>query len=249
VEPPAGWDVTHMLLGTCVVLGLPGLVLICLVPRRGAVRRSFSLTAFWAIARQKPVVLVGVLQFLASLSYGILLGVFSELARATTGGQVPAIAYYAARVPLVLPAAALGDRIGRGRVLKLSFLLAAAGILVGALWRSSPGISLAICAAAMAAQNLLVASNTMALMGDVARSDERHLALGAAFLWRDLGVAIPLFVAGALKGFLPDAGDAAAVAAVFRWALFGFAGVFVASALLCDVLRRAVERHQAESSG
>jgi MFS family permease len=239
--PTAGWRLDRVLPGVCVALGLPGLVLICLVPRRRVERRAFSLAAFWRIARQRAIVLVGIIQFCSSLSYGILLGVFSELARTATGGQVPAVAYYAARVPLCFPAGALADRIGKERVLKLSFLLAALGILIAALWRSSPGLSLSICAAAMAAQNTLVASGAMAMMGRVATSEGRHMALGAVFFWRDLGVAIPLFVAGALKGLLADP---LLVVRVFRHSLFVFAGIFLASAFLCDALRRAVERHQ-----
>ena len=64
------------------------------------------------------------------------------MARAATGWQIPAVAYYVARVLVCLPAGALADRIGKERVLKFSFLLAAVGILVAALWRSSPGLSL-----------------------------------------------------------------------------------------------------------
>ena len=59
-------------------------------------------------------------------------------------------------------------------------------------------------------------------------------------MWRDLGVAIPLLVAGALKGLLPNAQDPQAVTRVFQHALFGFAAVFVASAFVCEALRKAV---------
>ena len=244
--PTAGWGLARVIPAACAVLGLPALVLICMVPRRKVARGRFSLAAFWRVARQRPLVLIGIIQFCSSLSYGILLGVFSELARAATGGQVPAVAYYVARVPLCLPAGALADRIGKERVLKFSFLLAAVGILVAALWRSSPGLSLAICAAAMAAQNTLVASSSMALMGDIAKSEQRHMALGAVFFWRDLGVAIPLFAAGALKSVLAGRGDPTLVLRVFHHSLFVFAAIFIASAFLCDALRKAIERHRGE---
>ena len=238
----ASWALSDVLLATCFVLGLPGLALLCLARRRGAPRQAFSLAAFWKIARQRPIVLIGIIQLCSSLSYGIVLGVFSEISQTATSSQWPAVAFYVARVALCFPAGALADRIGKARVLKLSFLMAAAGILVAALWRSRPGVSLSICAAAMAAQSALTASNAMALMGDVAKPAARHMALGAVFLWRDLGVVIPLFVAGVLKGFLPDAADARAVSDVFYQSLFGFAAVFVASAFLCDAVRRAVRR-------
>lgn len=236
------WQRNDVLVGACVLLGLPGLVLICLAGRRRVRRRRFSLGRFWQIARQKPIVLIGIIQLLSSLSYGILLGVFSEIARATTSSQWPAVAFYVARVALCFPAGALADRIGKARVLKISFLLAAGGVLVAALWRSQPGISLSICAAAMATQVVLTASGAMALMGDVADSEDRPMALGAAFWWRDLGVVIPLLIAGVLRGLLPDAQDTQAVADVFYWALYGFAAVFVASAFLCDALRKAVRQ-------
>ena len=157
----ASWALSDVLLATCFVLGLPGLALLCLARRRGAPRQAFSLAAFWKIARQRPIVLIGIIQLCSSLSYGILL-----------------VAFYVARVALCFPAGALADRIGKARVLKLSFLMAAAGILVAALWRSRPGVSLSICAAAMAAQSALTASNAMALMGDVAKPAARHMALG-----------------------------------------------------------------------
>ena len=132
-------------------------------------------------------------------------------------------------------------------MLKSSFLLAAAGLLVAVWWRSSPGLSLGICAAAMATQNALAASSSMALIGDVSKSESRHMALGAVFFWRDLGVVIPLFIAGALKSRLAAMQDAAAVADVFYRALFGFAAVLVASAFICDALRRAIEKHRADN--
>jgi len=234
------WGLRDVLVATCVLLGLPGLVLICFTRRQGAPRQPFSLGGFWKIARQRPIVLIGVIQLCSSLSYGILLGVFSEISQATTSSQWPAVAFYVARVALCFPAGALADRIGKARVLKLSFLLAAAGILLAALWRSHPGVSLSICAAAMAAQNALTASNGMAMIGDVAKPAARHMALGAVFLWRDLGVVIPLFVAGLLKGLLPDAADADLVREVFYASLYGFAAVFVASAFLCEALRKAL---------
>jgi hypothetical protein len=95
----------------------------------------------------------------------------------------------------------------------------------------------------MATENALTQSNSMALMGDVAKSESRHMALGAIFLWRDLGIVIPLFVAGALKGLLPNPQDSGAVGRVFHAALFGFAAVFVLCAFLTDALRKAVQRH------
>lgn len=223
----------HMFLLTAMLLGLPGLVLICFTPRTRVERERFSLRAFWRVASQRSVVLVGVILLCSSLSYGILLGVFSEISRAATGSQWPAVAFYVARVALCFPVGALGDALGQGRVLKLSFLLAAAGILVAALWRGSPGLSLALCAGAMATQNTLAQSGAMALMGQVAPSGSRHLALGAAFVWRDVGIILPLFVAGALRGALPDA----AATAAFRYALFAFATIFVACAFVCDALR------------
>ncbi|MBM4037252.1 MAG: hypothetical protein FJ290_01955 [Planctomycetes bacterium] len=227
------------LLLTSLALGLPALVLLCFVPRTAPRREGFSFAAFWRVARQRPIVLVGVILLCSSLSYGILLGVFSELSRATTGGQWPTVAFYVARVALCFPVGVLGDALGQGRVLKVSFLLAAAGIVAAALWRGSPGLSLTLCAGAMATQNTLAQSGAMALMGRVAPSESRHLALGAAFVWRDLGVVLPLFVAGAMRGLLPGG---AAAADVFRYALLGFAAVFVACALMCDRLRLAATR-------
>ena len=103
----------------------------------------------------------------------------------------------------------------------------------------------AICAIAMATENALTQSNSMALMGDVAKSENRHMALGAIFLWRDLGIVIPLFVAGALNGLLPNPADTEAASRAFHASLFGFAGLFFLCAFLTDALRRAVRRLQA----
>jgi len=233
------------LLGICIVLGLPGLLLIALVPQRKVERQRFSFSGFWKIASQRTITLVGIILLCSSLSYGILLGVFSEIARNSLQSQWPAIGFYAARVVLCFPAGALADKIGKERVLKLSFLIAGLGVLVAALWRSSPGLSLTICAIAMATENTLTQSNSMALMGDVAKSRDRHLALGAIFLWRDLGIVIPLFLAGALKSLLPNPQDTEAVGRVFHASLFGFAAVFFLCAFLTDALRKAVQRQQA----
>ena len=52
---------------------------------------------------------------------------------------------------------------------------------------------------------------------------------------------MPLFAAGALKGLLADP---ELVVRVFRHSLFVFAGIFLASAFLCDALGKAVERQQ-----
>ena len=181
--------------------------------------------------------LVGILLLCSSLGYGILLGPVQisvrDLLPAVWLGIVP-FAFYATKSVLSYAGGRLSDRIGRETVIMGGFLLAAAGLALGASWTSTVG--LLFCSFAMALQNALAPTSATAVLADATSSERRHLALGAMFAWRDLGVAVGLLGSMGLQALAPANPRGTAMVT-----FYSFAGVFAICAALSGILARRVE--------
>lgn len=215
-------------------IGLVGLIFFLLVPRRAVTRDEFSAKVFAGMLGGPKVALLGAFLFASSLSYGLLLGPFQDMVRARWGEDWlgrPAACFFAAKSVLSLTAGALSDRLGRTRVLQLGFWVSAAGTLLAIGWGHVA--ALAFCALSLGIQNAVVPSAAMAIIGDSTSPERRHLAFGAVFVYRDLGVVAGL-VLGHFLVRVPSGGQAPSFGVCF--AVFGL--VFLACGFLARLLGR-----------
>lgn len=115
---------------------------------------------------------------------------------------------------LALPAGRYSDRRGLQKLLRISVVLAASGVLLSALWPIFPVMCLSALAAGGATGMAVIA-----LQRHVGRMAKDPAALKVAFSWLSLGPAVSNFVGPVLAGLLIDyAGPVAADVAGFRWA-------------------------------
>jgi len=101
-----------------------------------------------------------------------------------------ALAYYVARVIFAPFAGRLSDKIGRTRVMALAFLLGAAGLAFGAMTLSLK--SFVVTAFSLGLAAAVVPICALALAGDEAKGEKRHLALSSLFAVSDLAVAFSI---------------------------------------------------------
>jgi len=129
----------------------------------------------------------------SALAFGLMLGTFADYVRAQYGAQyvwITAMFYPGIQIVLSFVSGWLSDLGGRAPVLSASFLLAAVGCALAALWHSP--VALATAAALWGLLNGAVPVISAALVGDSAERRRRPLAYGALFTGRDLGAMIGL---------------------------------------------------------
>ncbi|MBO3803581.1 MAG: MFS transporter [Candidatus Brockarchaeota archaeon] len=169
---------------------------------RGNVREKPNL---WTITRMglsgKGLVL-GFLLFASSLGYGVLLGIFAEHVASGYGFlslSLITLLFYLIRIPSSLVGGWVLDKFPRPAILSASFAAASASLVAIAL--SPNQLFLGAGALALGFQASLVPVASMAIVGDAARPERRHMALGAVYAWRDLGVALALIGGAAMRSF------------------------------------------------
>ena len=115
---------------------------------------------------------------------------------------------------LALPAGRYSDRRGLQKLLRISVVLAASGVLLSAIWPIFPVMCLSALASGGATGMAVIA-----LQRHVGRMAKDPAALKVAFSWLSLGPAVSNFVGPVLAGLLIDfAGPVAADLVGFRWA-------------------------------
>ena len=185
-------------------------------------------------ALQRRSLMPGLLLLTASLSFGLILGAFGTYVQEVHGARwiwVSVGLYPAMRTVFSFVSGYVMDRAGQIPVLVGSFLGAAAGLLVTAVWAHPLGV---VCGALM----LGLVSSTVpvaaaAMVGNVTDIRQRPLAYGIVFTWRDLGVIIAAVGANVI-GLKLD----------LETAFLSFAGVFLLCGLLSLSLRRALTEEE-----
>jgi MFS family permease len=115
---------------------------------------------------------------------------------------------------LALPAGRYSDRRGLQKILHISVVLAASGVLLSALWPIFPVMCLSALAAGGATGMAVIA-----IQRHVGRMAKDPADLKVAFSWLSLGPAVSNFVGPVLAGLLIDyAGPVAADLVGYRWA-------------------------------
>jgi len=179
-----------MIIGNLIIFRLP----------KRQIKREADLRQIFVFMKMPQFAIAGFLQFSSALGFGILLGLFSDYIKDEYGSaylSITAFFYPLARAFLSFGGGALSDRLGRGMTLFISFVIGSIGLLIAGLWQGL--VTAALAAFSLGFQGGLVPSISMALIGDDIKSQRRHLALGAVFFWRDLGVALALLLGPSLK--------------------------------------------------
>ena len=144
-----------------------------------------------ATALQRRSLVPGLLLLASSLAFGLILGAFGTYVQEAHGARwiwVSVSLYPAVRTVFSFVSGYLMDRAGQIPVLVGSFLAAAAGLLVTAVWAHPLGVVCGALTLGLVSSTVPVAAGAM--VGDITDIRQRPLAYGLVFTWRDLGVII-----------------------------------------------------------
>ncbi len=108
----------------------------------------------------------------------------------------------------------------------LKLVLSSLGLFLAGIWSNS--FTIGISAFGLGLLGGLVPVAAMAIIGDSATKERRHLAFGALFFWRDMGVVFSLCLGQFLLARLGD----------FRLCFLIFACIFILCAFLSMILVR-----------
>jgi len=175
-------------------------VISALISIQKAVRERPSLRTILGIGLSGKGLILGFILFASSLGYGVLLGIFAEHVATGYGFlslSLITLVFYIVRIPSSLFGGYILDRLPRSTVLSVSFAATSLGLVAIGLCPNQ--LSLALGALALGFEASLVPVASMAIVGDAAGSERRHMALGAVYAWRDLGVALALIGGAALR--------------------------------------------------
>jgi MFS family permease len=207
-----------MLIGNIVMLFVP----------RNRVQRETGVRAIISMMRTAKARIVSFFLFASSLGFGFLLGAFTGVAEAKEQSFIylanAAVLFPLARFVVGLTGGFISDKLGRARTLVLPFVVCALGLFLAGIWSNI--FTIGVSAFGLGLLGGLVPVAAMATIGDSATRERRHLAFGALFFWRDMGVVFSLFLGQFLLARLGD----------FRVCFLVFACIFVLCAFLSVVL-------------
>ncbi len=199
-----GWARTHYgwdgLLWVALAISVAANAVALRVPRKYVPREKPRMSQLFGVLRSRHSKALAGILFVSSLGFGILLSGFSTLI--TDPSVLPKVTFgfYFARLISSWYSGFVSDRLGRRGVLVWGFSVAAVGMLFGlktdSLW------ALFAAAAALGVQTGTVPVAAMAMVGDAIEPSRRHLAFGAIYVWRDLGVALAILGSQYIVRFL-----------------------------------------------
>ena len=206
-----------------------GNIVILFVPRKRVVR-DFDIRIAFAMMLESKIKIVSFFLFASSLSFGLMLGAFTGVAKEHGLAYLAGAAVFApiARAVLSLLGGLISDRLGRGKTLFISFAVSFIGLLSAGIWSNL--LTLCFSALSLGLQGGLVPVAAMAIIGDSVPSERRPLAFSATFVWRDLGVVVSLFLGQYLSSLMGS----------FKGTFLVFACVF----LICAFLSLMLIKHE-----
>lgn len=223
----------YLLYASALGFAVLGSCLLLLLPRpREPLPEMPTLSGLAAIMRRAKSRIAAFLLFSAALSFGVVLGVFTDFVERQHGAVWLwrcTLFYPLAQLVLSLAAGLLSERVSHGSVLALGFFGGGVGMLLPLLTGHPAG--LAGTALMLGVLNGTVLVVSVAMIGDSAERARRPLAYGAMFTWRDFGVVVAV-VAGKLLGITTDN-----VALVFE----AFAAVFFGCGIVSLILNKYAE--------
>lgn len=224
-----GWMGTgfgnKMILVSAIASMFIGNMVMLMVPKK-RVQRETNIKTIFSMMKTVKVRIVGFFLFASSLGFGFLLGAFTGMAKEHDMAYLANSAFFFpfARFLLSFTGGLISDKLGRAMTLFLSFIISAFGLMLAGIWTNI--LTAAFSAFSLGLQGGLVPVAANAIIGDSTPTERRHLAFGALFVWRDLGVAFSLFLGQYLR----------IVFGGFKPTFLAFAGIFVLCAFLSIVL-------------
>ncbi len=195
--------------GVAAVIGAAGVACAWFVrPGRVEVRVVKFTDAAAALASKRGAFLAGI-ALVSAMGFGVVLSpLCSSVDKRLGFGRIAELTiwFYVGRLVMAWAAGWLSDRWGRLQVLALAFLLGAGGLALAA-WSAAP-VMLAAAALALGMQAAMLQTPTMALVGDWIPPERRHLAFGALYAAKNLGVSFAILFGQDLREHL--GGDPAA---------------------------------------
>lgn len=192
---------TAMLVFSIIVTAL-GNIIILGVPRRRIARESPAINKTFGVLKTHKSKMIAFVQFVSSFGFGIVMSSFSELIKGLYGialiGTITQ-GFYVTRMIMGYFSGRLSDKIGREAVLMMGFLFSALGMGL-AIFVHTPW-ALFFAAATLGFQFSTVGVIVMAMIGDSAIPQRRHIVFGAIYLWRDLGVAVSILAGMYLNAY------------------------------------------------
>jgi predicted MFS family arabinose efflux permease len=183
-----------------VLISAIGNISSMLIRTRENIREKPSLRTILRMGLSGKGSVLGFLLFASSLGYGVLLGIFAEHVASGYGFlslSLITLVFYIIRIPSSFIGGLILDRFSRATVLSVSF--AAASVTLIMIGLSPTQLFLGMGALALGFQASFVPVASMAIVGDAAKPERRHMALGAIYAWRDLGVALALIGGAAMR--------------------------------------------------
>ncbi len=224
-------DTPWLLYAAATLLAMIGYGIMLALPRRPEPLPEMpTWTSLVQIMSQTKARIAAFLLFAASLSFGFVLGSFTDYVEAAHGAHwlwIATFFYPFARFVLSVSSGLLSERMSHGSVLAIGFFGGAAGMTVPLLWEHP--IALAVTALTLGMLNGAVPVVSTALIGTSSAQKRRPLVYGAMFTWRDLGVVVAA-VAGSLLGL-----EVEGVALTF--------GVFSAVFAVCGIASLILNRY------
>ena len=234
------WDPTRTMLLDIAWWGSAlALVAALAIPRRRVPHTPFDLVQFGRVAAQPNVLVLGFFLLGSAMSYGIVLNFLNDYVGALGHGPENIgwvlLPFFVAQGVFTLVGGVAIDRLGMVWVLRLAFVVAGGALLAIALFGSptgNPVLVIGLPAMMLGIQNGIVGVASGAMAGRAIPPARRHFAIGAMFMFRDLGVVVPSLVR-LVTHVRPSRNDVPLVFCVF-------AGYFIFCALLTRALSRRV---------
>jgi MFS family permease len=215
-----------VLLSALAAMVIGNLVML-FVPRK-RVQRETDIRIIFSMMRKAKVKIVGFFLFASALGFGFLLGVFTGVAEENNLAYLAntAVFFPIARLIISFSGGVISDKLGRARTLIFAFIISCLGMFFAGIWSNM--VTVGFSAFSLGLQGGLVPVAAMAIIGDSAIRERRHLAFSALFVWRDLGVVFSVFLGQYLRTLLGG----------FRPCFLVFAGIFLVCAVLSVILIR-----------
>jgi len=183
----------------CLAVGAAVLVAL-LVPADVLSPRSVELKAVLASLRLPNIKIAALALFGGALGLGAMWGAFSTLIAARFGLALMrnlALGFYVVRILVSLLGGRLSDLHGRERMLQVSFLVAAIG-LVAAAFLTTP-FTLVMAATALGLCSAFSNVTATALAGDVFGPEQKVQAMSALYSFADLAVFLSIILGPYLR--------------------------------------------------
>jgi len=148
----------------------------------------------------KKAWLISLFLFVSSFSYGIILNLLNFFVNTNFGPAMmnkTLIFFYLSAGILGFMGGTLSDKIGRGKILSIAFLVGFLGSSISVFYRSIFAVSLT--SFLLGIQFAVIPTVSMAWIGDITTVQRRPTVVAAISTWKDSGVAFSIILCGLLN--------------------------------------------------